>query len=81
VQIDEAEEVIGIFDAVLQRYPNQSRTHLSKASALKSIGRQTDAVAACFIVEQNAAVFAAQGCDDWHKSAARIQGCVYCSEM
>ncbi len=45
-QIGETDEAIGIYDAVLQQYASHARTHLSKGHALKTVGRQGDAVAA-----------------------------------
>ena len=45
-QIGETDEAIRIYDAVLERFPGQSRVHLNKGHALKTVGRQADAVAA-----------------------------------
>ena len=45
-RIGEAEAAIDIYKRVLERYPAQPRTHMSMGHALKTLGRQADAIAA-----------------------------------
>jgi len=45
-QTGDTDQAVGIYDAVLQQYPNQPRVHLNRGHALKTVGRQADAVAA-----------------------------------
>lgn len=46
-QIGEPDESIKLHDHVLQQYPGHARTYLGKAHVLRTVGRHTDAVAAC----------------------------------
>ena len=45
-RIGEAEAAIDIYQRVLERYPAQPRTRMSLGHALKTLGRQADAIAA-----------------------------------
>lgn len=45
-RIGEAEAAIDIYKRVLERYPAQPRTRMSMGHALKTLGRQADAIAA-----------------------------------
>lgn len=45
-RIGEAEGAIDIYKRVLERYPDQPRTRMSMGHALKTLGRQADAIAA-----------------------------------
>ena len=45
-RIGEAETAIDIYKRVLERYPAQPRTRMSMGHALKTLGRQADAIAA-----------------------------------
>ena len=43
-RIGESEAAIEIYEHVLERYPNQARTRMSMGHALKTVGRQADAI-------------------------------------
>ena len=45
-QIGETEAAIKIYDAVSKQYPGQARLHLNRGHALKTVGKQAEAVAA-----------------------------------
>ena len=45
-QIGESEAAIKIYDAVSNQYPGQARLHLNRGHALKTVGKQAEAVAA-----------------------------------
>ena len=45
-QIGETEAAIKIYDAISNQYPGQARLHLNRGHALKTVGKQAEAVAA-----------------------------------